>query len=118
TAAVSMARPDRAPAARSAQRRDKQECAAGSSYSILEAYMRRDDAPPFGKAHPGLHLPALAPGAEAPVLATRGREIATESRDHDPEQLARDVGGIARDTKAGNRFVAVELFARAVTDGP
>jgi len=38
--------------------------------------MRRDDPPSFGEAHPGLHLPTLASGAEAPVLATGGREIA------------------------------------------
>src|SRR5262245_41814043 len=31
--------------------------------STLEAYMRGNDAPAFGEAHPGLHLPPLASGA-------------------------------------------------------
>src|SRR5262245_26062762 len=87
------------------------------SCSTLEAYMRCDDAPALRKAHPGLHLPAFAPGADAPVLATRRCDIAPESGDDNPNELALDVGSVARGTKPGNRFVPVELLARAVANG-
>src|ERR1700704_1193705 len=79
--------------------------------------MRRDHAPAFREAHPGLHLAAhLAGHAGAPKQRRGRREIAPIGGDDGLVDRAGETGRRARGAKGLDLSVAVEVFAAAVAD--
>ena len=72
-----------------------------------------NDPPAFGKACPGLHLPAGPAAAQPPVLAGRRRKVAAEGRDDDAGEAAFEALRVAAPGEPG---IAVTV-RRAVYQG-
>ena len=85
---------------------------------VDHAHMGGDDAPAFGKAHPGLHLAAdFARHGRAVIERRSDGVIAAVGADDGLRQRARQAGRRARGAECRDLGVAIKDLAAAVADG-